>query len=337
MSNLPVLIPSSDGGIHYITIPVSWGLKPIKVMFDGIMDAAAHKGSVEKMARDVFDAAINSYNPVGGTDALSAMVPSVLDTPVDIGRNLSWSGSKIKPDSNAKLSQINQYWSNTPDTLTGKIAVAATKFVYDKSNKRIDISPEDVIYAYEQLVGGAGKAATRVASTATSAIQGEMPQAQDIPFLNRFYKDVPEDRAQSNAGGVFNDRLKTTQKEQANTTFELGQKAKALDAELSRLSKEEANQRVQQIKTEDPLLYKRLIKTIKDRKLGLDWQEKSMKSLGVANGARAQFIHQTIKEDYDTPEGRNAYFKELKDKKIITPEVAKQIAELVATEKVPVQ
>jgi hypothetical protein len=113
--------------------------------------------------------------------------------------------------------------------------------------------------------------------------------------------------------------------------------AQKLDEELLKLPKDEANAKVKQLKKDDPALYKTLIGIIKERKLGRDWKEKAMLNYGIADGTRARFIHETIKEDFDTPEERNAYYKELKAKKIITPEVAKQIKQLVDKEKVAVK
>jgi hypothetical protein len=65
---------------------------------------------------------------------------------------------------------------------------------------------------------------------------------------------------------------------------------------------------------------------ISERKLGLTFEEKLMKQLGVENGERAKYIDQQIMK---LPEGeRRAYYAELRDKKIISDEVAKQIKKL---------
>lgn len=116
-------------------------------------------------------------------------------------------------------------------------------------------------------------------------------------------------------------------KKQNKERTDLKEEALALDAELQELSKEAANKRALQIKKENPQLFEKLKDVIEERKLGLTYEEKLMKQLGVENGERAKYIDAQIMK-LPTSAERKAYYKELRDKKIISDEVEKQIRKL---------
>lgn len=119
-------------------------------------------------------------------------------------------------------------------------------------------------------------------------------------------------------------RIKSNATEKSNLIKE---KAVALEVELSALPKEEANARASKIKQEDPVLYEKLKDVIEEKKLGLTFEEKKMKALGVENGDRAHYILSQI-EKLETAEQKNAYVEELKRKKIMSDAVVKQIRAL---------
>lgn len=103
----------------------------------------------------------------------------------------------------------------------------------------------------------------------------------------------------------------------------LRKQAEKLDIELSELPKEEAGKRYSEVKKENPALADALKNVVDERKLGLTLKERLMKQLGVANGARAKYIDEQIMAL--PAEERAAYYQELKDKKLISDEVAKQL------------
>ncbi len=193
-SNLVLMLPSKEGS-KYITIPVSWGLKPIKVGSDVSYDLiTGNENDVVDASIKIASSAFDAYNPAGGQDMISALTPTILDAPVDISRNQSWSGASIKPDWLEGLPASEQKFKNTGETLSGKVAIGVADTL---SKASIEISPENILYAYEQYIGGVGKFATRVAGTTTSLISGEAPEAKEVPFTNRFYKARSEEQVQS--------------------------------------------------------------------------------------------------------------------------------------------
>lgn len=138
------------------------------------------------------------------------------------------------------------------------------------------------------------------------------------------------DKKEGNAG--TGDRaLDQALEEQEQGRKELNQREVQINRELSSLPPEEANARLKAIYDEDKALYKRVVAAKKeaDKLAKLSDTEKGMLRLGVENGARARFIVERVRQ-LETPEAKNAYLKDLYDKKIITKEVLEQIRELEA-------
>jgi len=197
-SNLVVMLPSDDGGANYATIPVAWGIKPIKVMADRFYDTTSGKGKgILGSAEDVLVSAIDAYNPIGGTDLISTMTPTALDMPVDLARNKSWSGSDIKPDWKEGLPKADQYFDSLKKSKFGEMLIGATGKVSESTGRKIDISPQDLNYVVDQLIGGGGRFIERSANTTSGIVKGEEIQSRDIPFWNRFVKERTEEEVKS--------------------------------------------------------------------------------------------------------------------------------------------
>ena len=107
----------------------------------------------------------------------------------------------------------------------------------------------------------------------------------------------------------------------------LKEEAITLDAELSELSKEEAMARASQVKKDNPKLYDKLKDVVEERKLGLTYEDKKIKALGVENGDRAEFIKKQL-DNLETNEERAKLWEEYKRKKLISEQVAKQLKKL---------
>lgn len=196
-SNLVIMLPSSEGS-KYITIPVSWGLKPIKVIADQTYDVATGKsGDAYETAGKIASSFVDAYNPVGGTDITSAITPSALDVPVEIARNKKWSGSMIRNDKELVPNHQN-YFSSLNNSLLGRSSIATTEKIADTTNNRISINPADMAYAIQQYIGGAGRSVERFGSTIANTLQGKATEAKNIPFVNRFVKTQDQEQVEKN-------------------------------------------------------------------------------------------------------------------------------------------
>lgn len=327
LNGVPVVLPSFDEDFHYITIPVSWGLKPIKVMSDYAYDSMNGQDfEAKEFANDLGTAIIEAANPLGGTDLMSAVTPTIGDVPLEISRNKSWSGFKIRPDSDPNAPEDIKYFQSLAETKTGQAAISISELLQEKFG--IAISPANIKYAYDSYIGGAGRTTSKTINLITGGIEGEFPPLDEYPMVSRFYrKRTPEEIGAGAAGQT--EVIKETLSEQSRARFEVKKEARKLFDELKGLPKEEANARVNEIKKDNPELYNQIKDLREEEKLGLNFTEKLMKQLGVENGERAKYIWDTL-EKLETPEEKNAYIKELTDKKIISKEVKDQLRKLKA-------
>lgn len=331
LNGLTVVIPTEDGEkFRYVTIPVSWGVKPIKVMADYAYDSisGAQDFNAKDFTGDTVTSMIEAYNPVGGTDLVSALVPTILDVPVELNRNRSWSGVKIKPDSDPNAPADIRYFDSLEETKTGQAAISLSELLKDKAD--IAVSPADIKYAFDQYVGGAGRTVSKTANLITGLASDKGVPLDEYPMISRFYRERSKEEI-GNASGGRPQELKNILAEQSRARFKTKQSAQELDAELSALPKEEANRRALEIKKEDPELFAKIKDIATARKLGLTGTEKLMMQLGVDNGERAKYIDKEIMK-LPTRELRNAYYADLRKKKIISDTVAAQIKKLRANQ-----
>lgn len=220
LSTLPIVLPpSEDGSFNYLKIPVSWGIKPIKVAADYTLDAMYGKAEVTPGEAVVAttQAAVESVNPVGGTDPLSAAIPTnVLGVPtdlaVDIGRNRGWHGGLIGPEPawDETMPESERYFRNLPNTQTGALAVEATE---ELSERGIEVSPADLKYAIDTLGGGSGRFATKVINTLTSIGKGETPDINEVPVASRFVERMSPERLEAQQRALARERAKKAETE----------------------------------------------------------------------------------------------------------------------------
>ena len=101
--------------------------------------------------------------------------------------------------------------------------------------------------------------------------------------------------------------------------------------QLKQMPPEMATAIVEEIRAKNPELYKKLLKVYQEEKMGITPKEKALKAKGVQSGERALAIFEEIKK-LRTAQERAALWEEYKRKKIITPEVEKQLILLLRRE-----
>jgi len=172
LNGMPIVLPSQDGKFRYFTIPVSWGLKPIKVMSEYAYDAVSgEEFDINRMTEDTLTAMAEAYNPAGGTDLVSALVPTILDVPVELSRNRTWYGGKIRPDYDPNAPSDIQYFSSLDETTLGKQSIKISEFLNESLGA--SVSPANINYAAKQYSGGVGRAAGRATNVLGQAATRE--------------------------------------------------------------------------------------------------------------------------------------------------------------------
>lgn len=113
-------------------------------------------------------------------------------------------------------------------------------------------------------------------------------------------------------------------KEQKRLNAENTQKAQDAYWKLRGLPKEQANAEMKRLYTEDRAMFDK-IKAMHDQtNTRLSSEEEQIKKLQVTNGARSQYLWKVLETIPDRT-AKNAYLKDLVEKKIVTPEIIQQI------------
>ena len=322
LNGFPIVYPT-DEGITYFVLPVSWGIKPIKVAMDAGFDLAyGHETGIKDAFDSITSSVVDAYNPVGGTDFMSAITPTLLDLPMEIARNKSWTGGRIKPDWDPNAPEEIKFFSSLEETAEGSMAIKTTGKLAEVG---VHLSPADVIHAYKNLVGGTGRFSAKVVNSIWSAAQGELPPARETPLVSRFLRSYEEEEIGGRTSDA--DKIRDILSGQSKERFVRKKNAENLYEQFKKLPKEEANDLANQIKKDDPQLFKSLkqIKNEEDR--GLTYTDRLVLQLGIENGERAKFVWEKLKE-LGSKEEKNNLINTLRTKRVISDKVIRQLRQI---------
>ena len=328
-NNLNIVLPhSTEERLFYISIPVSWGLKPIKVAMDYAYDLAT--GGTEDLAgafEGIITAAVTGYNPLGEQSLMGAITPTLLDVPSQIARNEAWFGGRIRPEPRAHEAQADLYFRSLDDTPLGRGLITATDRVHEATDGRIDISPADINYAINQYIGGAGRFASQIMNTIAAVGIGEVPPVREMPFVSRFLRARDIEETGAGDGRTQNIRRELelqdrAEKKQQREVRRIYEKIEGLPTEKEKaaLWDEYVQKNIITKEISDKLLP--LLNRQTEDILTLD--ERLIKEFGVRNGERARHIYNYMMS-LPTQEERAALWDEYVRKKIITKEVSDQL------------
>jgi len=187
--NLVIML--SDG--EYLKIPLPWGYNVLHVIGQAIGEAATRPDfSAGASAARVAAAAMNAFNPIGGSDSLLQMIsPTITDPLVQWQENEDWAGRPLrpagnpfgvdKPDSQKYWNSVRPYskWvTDTLNTLTGGDEVRPGA---------IDISPEAVDLVIDTITGGAGRFVADAFVAPWKSLKGEEVETYEIPMVRKVY------------------------------------------------------------------------------------------------------------------------------------------------------
>ncbi|MEK6897548.1 MAG: LPD38 domain-containing protein, partial [Nanoarchaeota archaeon] len=320
LNGLNIVIPRTEE-FYYISIPVSWGLKPIKVAMEYRTDVlSGQTGGLGDATEGIFTAVLEGYNPVGGTDLASALTPSPIEPFIDIARNRQWTGGKLRPDWNKYAPASTQYFKDLKDSTTGKYLISISQSIAEKTGGRIEISPADAEYVLQQITGGPGKFTGKVFNSVSAIGKGEVPEVRDIPFLSRVFRKTPEERFYVSKGET--DIIKTLT-EQERKGFYDKQEAEIIFEELKKMPVEQRKETYKKLKEEKPQLIERVNKIADDEEKNLSRLDRQLLDLGVENGARAKYLFEVFKSA--KPQEKKELYQEYLKKGIISDNVKKQL------------
>lgn len=138
-------------------------------------------------------ATVDSFNPLGGTDQLPALIaPTVVDPIVDIYTNKDFAGRSIarEPFPGQETPRSRQYWPDVNPT-TRKI----TTWLNDNTGGDefeggvVDVNPEHLQHLLKFATGGLGAQFGRAFDIGDKVLEGEEVPTSTIPGIRRIIKD----------------------------------------------------------------------------------------------------------------------------------------------------
>lgn len=189
-SNYVILLDSKDDNLRRIDIPIGWGFKSIKTMIESMRDVSVGKSEGNPVTK-VLGAISSGYNPIGGSDWVASLTPTVADVALDINRNKNWKGEMISPKGMDLARPSEKYYPTTPQTLGGRLAI---KLVDDTEEIGLDLTPEDIKYIVASYGGGPVNFSTGIFNMLESAATGKDIDPKDVVMSRRFYKVTDPER-----------------------------------------------------------------------------------------------------------------------------------------------
>ena len=332
-NNLNIMLPRPVNGVNYIKIPVAWGVKPLMVMANYAYDTArgVHYTAGE-MSWELMSAILQAYNPLGGTNAVQAFVPSILDTTVDIYSNQRWSGAPIRPTTDRNAPRDTQYYSTLKDTAGGRAAIAFTNALQQYAG--ISWSPADVHYAVEQYAGGVGRFILRSANLGVGFATGGIPPAREWPFLSRFYTHLTDEEIGRSASRGPAERARAALEDDRRRIFQLRDQADDVLRTMQTMDAGQAEQRYNEILDSNRPLARQLALLIQHQNAALTATERRIIQMDVNDGTRARYLVNEVLRGM-TGDALEDKLAELRAKRIVTPQVAQQIYSLMDTGETP--
>lgn len=193
--NLIVMLPGKKG--KYVKLPMAYGYNVFWSLGNNL-NASQHGQTAQQSALNIAAAILGAFNPISNSSA-SSVRTAVLknasfwftDPLVDLDVNESFSGRPIRPARHPKDTRPeSEVYGPSMNPMYVKAARAANTA---SGGNRVrpgfaDVSPYDLQYMVNFLIGGAGRFVEQSADVGVSAVRGDLKDKpiRDLPLVNRF-------------------------------------------------------------------------------------------------------------------------------------------------------
>ena len=320
--HLIVLFPFQDesGELKYSQVPVPYPLIPLKTVADFTSDLARGRDTDPvALVKEVRDAFIDGYSPTGGT-----IVPTLLDKAfvAPLLSNKDGLGRDIIPQYMFEMNipDNQKYGAWMADTYGGQIIIDIAQEV---ERLGMEVSPETIEYLYENSLGGAGGEIKRFINGVSNLWNGKPVKMNELPIFRRFLGNTYADGFEQLTG--ITPDISHFEREQNTKSLENSRRHFELLKELRKGSSAEERLQIYEnlVQGENKSVQRRLKKSLQDMRLGITKTDRDVRALGVENGMRASFFQKQMSRM--TPEQAREYVEDQTRKKIMTPEVKKQM------------
>ena len=318
--NFVLLSPfgKEDGSLDYAQFPLPYPIVPIKTAIDGMYRGITGRGG-ENLPAEVLKEVINGYNPTGGS-----LLPTVLDKLLQAtSTNKDGLGRDIVPAHllEQNLSAAEKVFPWTANTVGGEMAISLSE---ELQNMGAEVSPEKLLFLYNNAFGGAGADTERLFTMVSKVFNGEKITNNDAPIWRRFFGTTYADSFVERTGIEVD--LDLFDYEQKTISARSGRQAFNIFNRIKPKAGEQVNPNVYEtaLRGSTASVKRRVDGMLKDRFLGLTKTDKQIRSLGVTNGARSEFyISQLEKMPQDKAQ---MFIQDQRKKRLITATVEKQMA-----------
>jgi len=188
-----LIIPAFGTESGYIAIPMPLGFHILPNIGRKFVESAFGSNRVSKQKRllQLAGSAVGAFNPLGGSDLSSMVMPTVLDPALALWRNKDWTGRTIYQEDFNSLNPTPGF-TRTKDTATTPAKIAAE--LVNKMTGGTDAkqglwspTPDQIDYVVGQLLGGTGREAMKAQQAVSSLFSGDDLPVHKLPLLGRIY------------------------------------------------------------------------------------------------------------------------------------------------------
>lgn len=191
------IIFATPNGKEVTVFYLPWGYSAFWAFGRNIAEFMYGKKSALETAGDTMNAALDAFNPLGGSRlSITNLTPSIAKPFTEVALNENWTGAPInpgQPEFSARVPDSTLYWKNVSDT---------SKFITTMLNKTtggndvksglVDISPETIDHLVKSYTGTVGAEIQRIIDMTGKITTGEINKikASNIPIVRDYYQDL---------------------------------------------------------------------------------------------------------------------------------------------------
>ena len=181
----------------FLTVMLPYGYNTVYYAGRQVTSTIPALGGKKKVGTaigDTLNAAINSFNPIGGSGNLIRSLTPEMGKPIlDIATNRDWKGDRIMPERNPfqkyEIPMSERKWSTAAAWSTKLTRELNSLTGGNRETPGIaDFSPEHLDYAVQFLTGGMGQSVSRMVDAPFKLAEGSL-RLEDIPVVRRFQED----------------------------------------------------------------------------------------------------------------------------------------------------
>jgi len=186
-----------------------YGFSTFWALGRNVSEFALGQISYDEVIKKTILAGLDSFNPVGGSRiSLTEFVPSALKPLAEMSQNTAWYDGPIHPEQNQYGPMIpdSQLFYDSVRNNSKQLAQWLNRVTggNEKISGKIDVSPENLDYLFDQYTGGVGKFLLNMWGTGESIVRGEKIKTENVPFLRDYYRDI---NVQASRVGVIYDYI----------------------------------------------------------------------------------------------------------------------------------